>query len=167
MAGAAGLVVALVLGWLLSNRFSGDLSRIRGERQRVAAELEHLEQEAQRAEAARATLSLLEKKQERLRTIERMGVPLDALLAEVVGAFQGHADLLELSMTPGPTGEGFVLHATGSATSDPLRLAAHLESLTKRLEAVDGFESVEVQLPDRLPEGTSLRFQLTAEVSRS
>jgi len=166
-AGVAGLTLALCLGWVLSTKVHSHLRRVGDEELRERTEVASLRARSEEIKRLRAGVALVEQKQERLGAIKASGVAVDNLLARTAQAFVGHTRLIALDVTPIPGEAAWAFHATGEAGADPLTLATDLETLRQRLESFGEFGSVDIRLPGRIPEGSTLQFQVFARVSAS
>lgn len=100
-------------------------------------------------------LERLHARHRRLEALERLGLPLEAILLEVGEAFGGRGTLETLAVTRGPL--GLKLDATGETSGDPVRGFTALHGIRQALEAHPRYREVELLPPPTLPERAQAR----------
>lgn len=101
------------------------------------------------AERERA-LSGVELRRRRLEALAALGIPLEEMLLDLAGAFEGRGHLATLALTHTPN--GLTLDATGETSADPLVGYVSLEELRRKLERSAHFRDVTLTPPAALPE---------------
>lgn len=148
LASTAALALALFL-------FDSGEARLRTLREealgfrRATADLEELRE---RTRAADELVQEIERHLERGRQVAAHGLPLERALSEVLAAFEGRADLLELSLRA-DSEAGAQLTLVGSCASDPAQLVGRLRALLARLEQSGMLGEPALSLPEEFGEG--------------
>lgn len=154
------LTVALATTFLASHATERRLAELKAKVGLVFSRTADLEDLRARDEQVQARLEWVERYLQRTRLITEHGLPMERLLAGVLGAFAGRADLEELSVQPSEGGPARVT-IQGHCASDPVAMVRRLRPLLDELQRSCPLLGLALTLPQNFDDETEEQSAFT------